>query len=1011
MAWTRLLLFPAALTAVLAAHPGLARPPGFHSKPGPLAAALTELGRDAAVSLLFAPGDVSDRQTSGIKGQPTVEAALERLLKGSGLTYERTPGGSYLIHRAAQVSAAQQALPDIVVVGRRTQNADIRRTQNDIQPYRVATARAIVASHTDNADEFLRTRETGNTTTASAAQMPAATFASTRSNIDLHGLGFEQTLVLIDGLRMPGLPSASTAFFQPDLNAIPVERIDRIETLTATAGGIYGPGATGGVVNVVLKRDYRGADLTLDTSLPEGGGGARRRVDARFGFTPDGGATDVMVAVGHQVLSDLTAGERKLTERANELAIRNNPALYVENFGTSDAVLVSGTNLRLTSAYGGASLGADVTYLPIGSSGTPASVAAQLVKNAGTLPPALSSDANGRNGNLLSASSTTSVLASIRHRFSPSIEAFVDLVHLENDGHATAPAQYQNGTLLAGAPNNPFNQSVTITFPLPGVGFALANRVRQTRATAGLLASLPGGWHADASVGIGRASMTEDEIGTALDIQNFTPALGLGGAMASGLPIPAPLGDWQSFLDAVLAYRLPETQHVALTNHSTDTNLRLAGPIIRIAGGDITATLLLEHRREEIPSSIAVIVSPTLGPNLSQEPLPNVIDSVDSAYGEARVPLVSFDTASPFRGLELQGAVRFDHSRIDAPAFFDASTGVGEQGTGRYNTVSYTAGLRMFPLKWLMLRASVATGGLPPSPGEIGTGRFQSVIQDPARNDRYAVIEVLAGGSTKLIAANGRTIAAGVVLNPNGGRWPRLSIDYERLDLSHEISSAYGLNYYLAHPDAFPDRIQRAPLTDADRAAGFSVGEIQQIDTTAMNIGRARVQAVDAALDWTMRFGLNAVRFHGAATWEPEVSQQASPDAPSVETVGYNGGPLEWRANGGIEWTGRGFGLGIDGQYYAGYKVQDLANDLIYIPDLQGSPIIPAQLYFDLDASWHLPLHGRVGPLRDAILRFGVSNVLNHAPPTVVGQFGGPGYSFYGDPRLRRISLSLTSRL
>ena len=120
-------------------------------------------------------------------------------------------------------------------------------------------------------------------------------------------MGSSQTLVLIDGRRLPSLPSIDNAFLQSDISGVPLSAIDRIEVLTATSGGVYGAGAVAGAVNIVLKRDYRGADLAVtygDTSRFDA---ATKRVDGRIGFTPDGGRTDVMRIAAHSHRDNRTA--------------------------------------------------------------------------------------------------------------------------------------------------------------------------------------------------------------------------------------------------------------------------------------------------------------------------------------------------------------------------------------------------------------------------------------------------------------------------------------------------------------------------------------------------------------------------------------------------------------------------------------------------------------------------------------------------------------------------------
>ncbi|MEW9625810.1 TonB-dependent receptor plug domain-containing protein [Rhodanobacter geophilus] len=77
------------------------------------------------------------------------------------------------------------------------------------------------------------------------------------SSLNLRGLGPDATLTLLDGRRL-----AYSGFVQAvDIDAIPVDAVDRIEIIPDGASAIYGSDAVGGVGNVILKRDYNGVTL------------------------------------------------------------------------------------------------------------------------------------------------------------------------------------------------------------------------------------------------------------------------------------------------------------------------------------------------------------------------------------------------------------------------------------------------------------------------------------------------------------------------------------------------------------------------------------------------------------------------------------------------------------------------------------------------------------------------------------------------------------------------------
>src|SRR5207237_8614471 len=131
--------------------------------------------------------------------------------------------------------------------GSRSQNIDIRRTQNDAQPYVVFNSKDIERSGAATAEEFLKQRLTANSVTETASQgfdTPLGLNGGGASAINLRGLGANETLVLIDGRRVA--PSYVQALGgQPDINGIPVSAIDRVEVLPTSASAIYGGVAMG----------------------------------------------------------------------------------------------------------------------------------------------------------------------------------------------------------------------------------------------------------------------------------------------------------------------------------------------------------------------------------------------------------------------------------------------------------------------------------------------------------------------------------------------------------------------------------------------------------------------------------------------------------------------------------------------------------------------------------------------------------------------------------------------
>ena len=114
--------------------------------------------------------------------------------------------------------------------------------------------------------------------------------------VDLHGLGATATLFLIDGQRMAGYGLAQGEFsLVNDLESIPLALVERVEVLRDGASAIYGSDAMAGVVNIILRKQFQGVALDLNTGLSGRGDAAQHRSTVSFGTVFAGG--------GHLLLS------------------------------------------------------------------------------------------------------------------------------------------------------------------------------------------------------------------------------------------------------------------------------------------------------------------------------------------------------------------------------------------------------------------------------------------------------------------------------------------------------------------------------------------------------------------------------------------------------------------------------------------------------------------------------------------------------------------------------------
>src|SRR5437762_7000062 len=83
------------------------------------------------------------------------------------------------------------------------------------------------------------------------------------ANVPLRNLS---TLVLLNGRRLGDSAFSNGALV--DVNTIPLSMIERVEILKDGASALYGSAAIGGVVNIITKKNYTGAEISGRVGFP-----------------------------------------------------------------------------------------------------------------------------------------------------------------------------------------------------------------------------------------------------------------------------------------------------------------------------------------------------------------------------------------------------------------------------------------------------------------------------------------------------------------------------------------------------------------------------------------------------------------------------------------------------------------------------------------------------------------------------------------------------------------------
>jgi iron complex outermembrane receptor protein len=169
--------------------------------------------------------------------------------------------------------AATDELQEVVVTGSRIARPDLDR----LEPTTIVSAATFDDRGYLDVGQALSELPAFSVMPSSAANTQAG-IGIAQSFVDLYGLGSQRTLVLVNGRRFV---SSSTASLngsglnnpvggpgqQVDLNVIPTKLIDRVETISVGGAPIYGADAIAGTVNIILKKDFQGLDVDLQTGI------------------------------------------------------------------------------------------------------------------------------------------------------------------------------------------------------------------------------------------------------------------------------------------------------------------------------------------------------------------------------------------------------------------------------------------------------------------------------------------------------------------------------------------------------------------------------------------------------------------------------------------------------------------------------------------------------------------------------------------------------------------------
>jgi iron complex outermembrane receptor protein len=368
--------FAAALAAsvclVAIATPASAQTRVYNIPAGSLKSALDAYARQSGRQVIYKSDEVRSARSPGAKGALSADAALRALLAGTGFTVRNDASGAVAIVRSAGDPTAADANSaafatsgpqdpasqerervkdeEIVVTG-----SNIRGSKPGASPLKVYTKTDIEQTGATSVTDFLRVMPENF-----AAGLPLASqqrsgatvsgFSQTGSNnyhaasINLHGLGPEATLTLINGHRVS--PAGGGDYV--DVSLIPFSAIDRIEVMPDAASATYGADAVAGVVNFILRDDYEGFESRFSHSSADDGA-AQFTVSQAAGTSWNSG--NALIAYEYGSVTELLAKDRPFTSGLRPLLALVAPSKRHSVFFAGSQRLFPDTRLMADALY------------------------------------------------------------------------------------------------------------------------------------------------------------------------------------------------------------------------------------------------------------------------------------------------------------------------------------------------------------------------------------------------------------------------------------------------------------------------------------------------------------------------------------------------------------------------------------------------------------------------------------------------------------------------------------
>lgn len=878
---------------------------------GPLNTALLALAEQTGVQILFTSEQVAGRRSPAVNGRMSADQALAQLLAGSDLVVQRA-GVHVLVLRArsgvfpaaldgreGMPSAAQAAQPapmasppeEVTALSEIVVGSHIRGVKDTASPVIILNRDDLdLAGRTSIADALSALPQaftgTASEDTIATGADGLGTNSSRATGVNLRGLGADATLVLVNGRRLAG---AGLKGDLTDVSSIPMVAVERIEILLDGASALYGSDAVGGVVNIVLRKRFEGAETRMLAGGATRGGASQWSIGQTVGHGWDSGSA--VLSFEHSNRDRVRGRDRAFAGDADLRGLGGTD--HRRYYASPGNILRPNTNGVLLPAYA----------IPAGQNGVGLSPGGFQAGQVNLENQQLAYDVLPRQRrdslyvylaqDVTSAIEVSADARATRRRFT------------SRGGASVATLTVTGANPYFASPTGAASERIAYSFQNELGGQRVEGQADTLGLSLGASARLPAGWRAEAYGAYGVEEMRSLTY-------NLTNSSYLSEALGATPDNPA-----SSFSTAVNGYFNPYIGAGANPRAILDfvgsgyirrktrgdvgsINLKLDGELWRLPAGAIGLAVGGQSRRESLKVGGESQLSGYTPTPIARKDTHRTVNAV---FAELRAPLFGGDFTRPgLQRLELSAAVRRE-----------------DYGGGLHST-DPKFGAIWSPIAGATLKASYGTSFRAPALTELSDPQIFAPTTITSGSNQ-TIVMILYGGNPDLKPETATSRALTLDLAPPAWTGFKASVTMFDTKFTNRIGQPGNeyLDRVLTSAEFAPFLTRVSPATNAaDRARiqaliddprSYAQGVFPAeaygaiIDGRFVNTGQLRVRGVDVSAQYEARLGQDPLRLSADLSWLSDYQRKITPGSEAVERAGYAGEPADFRARYAAAWT------------------------------------------------------------------------------------------------------------